>query len=148
VGKVEKPTDQLKASGLSGMNELENISGIHKQFLYDWFKTRKWLFDACVEKAVREKLDNSFVSTELLKSHLDKINELLNLNIESLPASACLNRADFKCSSVEYYADCWGETGLKAIFNECSPNNSVAQEWIGGLLKANGFENFTVELEW
>jgi len=72
-----RPTEQLKAAGLSGMNELEEISGIHKQFLYDWLRIKKWLFDACVEKAAREKSNNCFASTELLKSYLDKINELL-----------------------------------------------------------------------
>lgn len=80
-----------------------------------------------------------FEMTVILKGHFDKINELIKSNIESLPVSACLNRADFKCSSVEYYADCWGETGFKALFNECSPDDSVVQEWISRLLKVNGF---------
>jgi len=80
---------QIRTAGLDGMPELEKISNIDRSTLYRWAKSkkRKWLFDACVEKAAREKSqiepanarDDLFdlmrkeYNMELIESELDSI---------------------------------------------------------------------------
>jgi len=49
------PTTQARDAGLDGIPELEKRSGVIRETLRNWFKNRRWVFDACVEKAAREK---------------------------------------------------------------------------------------------
>lgn len=88
------------------------------------------------------------ITVEELENYRIKINKLINENINSLPTNACVNRADFQCNSVEYYLDCFGDSGFKAYFDECSPDCIITANWLLKLLEKNNFIGFNVRLEW
>lgn len=43
-----------KKAGLPSLAETVRLSGVPYSTLYDWFRHKRWLFDAIVEKAARE----------------------------------------------------------------------------------------------
>lgn len=86
------------------------------------------------------------VTTEELERLRLKINSLVNDNLGKCSTSACINRADFKCNSVEFYMSSCGDSGFKACFDEGEPGDLVTTNWILELLKDIG--HFEIILEW
>jgi len=69
---------EIKAAGLGGLGALSKVSGQSDQTLRNWHTHRNWVFNAVIEKAIREKFESE-ADAKLFDAGLEGLHKLASV---------------------------------------------------------------------